>query len=60
MRIELDDKQVKTLEEVLVSVMAETRMEIAQTDSPDFKDGLRAHKEVLQSILDRLHAEHAG
>jgi len=53
-RLELSEEEVRTLAQVLDYALSELRMEIADTDRKDFREGLKAQKQTLASILDRL------
>lgn len=53
--LDLTTEEKRTLIDVLGSYLSEIRMEIADTDSiTDFKEGLKAKKEVVAKILDAL------
>lgn len=53
--LDLTTEEKRTLIDVLGSYLSEMRMEIADTDSiTDFKEGLKAKKEVVAKILDAL------
>lgn len=51
--IELDfnDEERRTLLEVLENVLSDLRMEIADTDSMDFRGMLKARKEVIEKAI---------
>jgi LPS O-antigen subunit length determinant protein (WzzB/FepE family) len=53
-RIELTDAEAKTLQDVLDSYLSDLRMEIADTDSRDFRENLKARKKVLEDVIGRL------
>lgn len=55
-RIELSEADVATLKDVLDSYLSDLRMEIADTDRMDFREGLKDRKKVLESLLDRIGA----
>lgn len=59
MRLELDEETWRLLTRILTTYVADLRMEIAATDSPSFKTGLRHEEEVLLGLLERLAAAHA-
>jgi hypothetical protein len=54
MRLELDDETTALLTRILTTYIADLRMEIADTDSPTFKAGLRREKEILSALLENL------
>ncbi len=55
-RIELSEADVATLKDVLDSYLSDLRMEIADTDRMDFREGLKDRKKVLESLMDRIGA----
>jgi len=55
-RIELSEADVATLKDVLDSYLSDLRMEIADTDRMDFREGLKDRKKVLEALLDRIGA----
>lgn len=59
-RLELTEPEVDVLKEVLEYALSELRMEIADTDRKDFREQLKAQKEALTGILERLGAESQG
>jgi hypothetical protein len=50
-KIELTESQGQLLNEVLDRTLSDLRMEIADTDSPFYKDKLRERKEEISSIM---------
>jgi|LFRM01.2.fsa_nt_gb hypothetical protein len=52
--VQISDKENIVLKDVLESTVSDLRAEIAQTDSPFFKDQLREKKETLLHILKEL------
>ena len=52
--IQLEPGEADVLRHVLESYLSDLRMEIADTDSKDFRDGLKHRKEVLNRVLERL------
>jgi hypothetical protein len=54
--IELDfnDEERRILLEVLESALSDLRMEIADTDSMDFRDMLKGRKEVIKKAIGAL------
>jgi len=53
-KIELTESQGQRLNEVLDRVLSDLRMEIADTDSPFYKDKLRERKEEIKEIMTLL------
>jgi hypothetical protein len=56
MNVELSETEVELVAKILTNYLSDLRMEIADTDNPDFRRGLRAEEESLRSILARLGA----
>ncbi|MBW3661166.1 MAG: hypothetical protein KY397_05980 [Gemmatimonadetes bacterium] len=54
MRVDLTDEEREILRTVLESYLSDLRMEIADTDSMDFREMLKRRKEVLHKVLDAL------
>lgn len=54
MELHLDDGQAHLLREVLVSYVKDLRGEIVDTDNSEYKRTLRAERDQLQGIIDRL------
>ncbi|GAB4246603.1 hypothetical protein [Deferrisoma sp.] len=59
-QLELTQSEAAVLKEVLEYALSELRMEIADTDRKDFREQLKAQKEALTGILERLGAERQG
>jgi hypothetical protein len=57
--LELNDAEMKAMDEVLESYLSDLRMEIADTDRADFRKGLKEKKALLVSVLERVKAGHA-
>jgi hypothetical protein len=53
-KLELSDHENKILLEMLESAISELGYEIANTDSADYRDGLKDKKAVAAAILQRL------
>ena len=53
-QLQLTAEEGQVLFEVLESYVSDVRMEIADTDSAEFKVGLRRKKDILKKILDTL------
>lgn len=56
MQLELDEETQGLLTRILTTYIADLRMEIAATDSPSFKAGLRREEEILTELLGRTAA----
>ncbi len=53
-QIELTSEEAETLREILLFYLSELRMEIADTDSLDFREPLKKKEEFLKELLQRL------
>lgn len=53
-RIELTQEEHDLLIEVLDEFLSDLRMEIADTDSVDYKDGLRHEKAVIIDLIAKI------
>jgi hypothetical protein len=56
MVLQLDTAQAKVLEEVLEASRKQLRLESARTDSHDFREDLHAREDMIESVLDQIHA----
>jgi hypothetical protein len=54
MHIELTEDEVVTLREALTCWLGDLSVEIRHTDDPAFRSGLRARRDSLRSVRDRL------
>jgi uncharacterized protein YlxP (DUF503 family) len=54
MRVDLSIEEKRILRSVLESTLSDLRMEIADTDSQDFREMLKKRKAVLQKVLESL------
>lgn len=54
--IDLDAAEAQVLKMVLESYLSELRMEIADTDSMDFREQLKARKMVLRKVVALINA----
>jgi hypothetical protein len=54
MTLELTAEEATVLEEVLRRDLGELRMEIADTDNKDFRDGLKHKETLIKSLIERL------
>ena len=55
-QITLSDEEASSLRNVLESYLSDLRMEIADTERMDFRDGLKRQEEFLNGLLARLSA----
>ncbi|HEY6838732.1 MAG TPA: hypothetical protein VI389_08325 [Geobacteraceae bacterium] len=53
-RLELTEEETCTLAGILDSALADLRLEIAATDSPELREELRGRENCLRGVLDRL------
>ena len=58
--IELDPREATVLAEVLTDYVSDLRMEVADTDSQEVRDELKAREEFLKDLLLRLAATAEG
>ena len=56
MRLELDASECETLADALRSYLGDLSVEIANTDTREYREGLKAEREILNRILDRLRS----
>jgi hypothetical protein len=57
MKIELTDEQVAVLGDFLREALGDLSSEIAATDNPAYRDGLRARRVSLEGVLTQLGSE---
>ncbi len=55
-RIELSAQEAEELSGILEDYLSDLRMEIVDTDSADFREGLKKRKELLGRVVDQLKA----
>ncbi len=55
-RIDLSEAEAATLQDVLDSYLSDLRMEIADTDRMDFREGLKKRKKVIEDVMGRIGA----
>jgi hypothetical protein len=55
-KIDLQPAEAEVLKVVLESYLSDLRMEIADTDSMDFRDRLKARKMVLRKVVALINA----
>jgi predicted RNA binding protein with dsRBD fold (UPF0201 family) len=53
-RLELTDDDAKVLKGALESYLSDLRMEVADTDRQEFRDGLKQEETTLKTILGAL------
>ncbi|RMF91411.1 MAG: hypothetical protein D6736_05240 [Nitrospinota bacterium] len=56
-QLTLTPEEAATLREVLTIYLSDLRMEIADTNHRDFREGLKKQEAVLNALLQRLPAE---
>lgn len=54
MQIELTPEEGKALKHALEVYLSDLRMEIVDTDSQDFREGLKHEKQLLQAVVGKL------
>ena len=55
-QLDLGDEERQILLEVLETALSDLRMEIADTDSMDFREMLKVRKEVIKKVIGALQA----
>ena len=58
MQLDLNQREVEVLQEVVNGRMHELLMEIANTDARDYREDLKEREDVLQTILAKLGCVH--
>jgi hypothetical protein len=58
--IDLTPEQMGMLKEILTDYLSELRMEIADTDSMEFREGLKRRREFVQELVERLAREQSA
>ena len=58
--IELADEEAEVLRSVLEEYISELRMEVANTDSMDFRDALKHKEEILKRLAGQLIAKRSS
>ena len=53
-RIELEEREATVLARILEDFVSETRMEVADTDSQEFRDDLKQREKIAKDLLDKL------
>jgi hypothetical protein len=59
-QIQLSETEAVVLREILASYLSDLRMEIADTDSMDFREGLKKKEVFLKWLLHELEIRGAG
>jgi len=59
-RIQFSETEALVLKEILASYLSDLRMEIADTDSMDFREGLKEREKFLKRLLHELDIVSAG
>ena len=52
--LKLNETESMALKEILTSYLSDLRMEIADTDSMDFREGLKRREEFLKRLIREL------
>jgi hypothetical protein len=60
MNIAFDDQELVLLGDVVEAALRDLHSEIADTDNPAYKRGLKARRAELRAVLDRLRATPAA
>jgi hypothetical protein len=55
-QLELNPTEAEVLKMVLENYLSDLRMEIAGTDSMDYREGLKARKMVLKKVVSQISA----
>jgi hypothetical protein len=53
-RIELEEHEATVLARILEDFVSDTRMEVANTDSQEFRDDLKEREKIAKDLLDKL------
>ena len=53
-QLTLNNDETEMLKEVLVSYLSDLRMEVADTDRKEFREGLKAKEVFLKDLINRL------
>ncbi len=54
MEITLQPKELDLVRQVLANYLSDLRMEIADTDDHDYREGLKDNEAIIKSVLNRL------
>ena len=55
-QLSLTDKEGETLKKALETYLSDLRMEIADTDAQDFREGLKEEESTIERLLEQLRA----
>jgi len=55
-QLNLTDKEAVTLRHALETYLSDLRMEIADTDAQDFREGLKEEESTIKRLLEQLRA----
>ncbi|HKD69572.1 MAG TPA: hypothetical protein VKB84_22225 [Candidatus Binataceae bacterium] len=53
-KIELSTEEAEELSGILENYLSDLRMEIVDTDSTDFREGLKKRRDLVSRVVDRL------
>jgi hypothetical protein len=53
-QIELTDQEAELLRDVLEEYVSDLRMEVASTESMDFREALKEKERILKELVERL------
>jgi len=56
--LKLTNEEAENLKEVLTSYVSDLRMEIADTDQFEFREGLKNKETFLKGLISRLSGNH--
>ena len=56
--LKLTNEEAKELKDVLTNYVSDLRMEIADTDQYDFREGLKNKETFLKDLISRLSGNH--
>jgi len=57
MHVELTDRQATDLRDLLHETLGDLSSEIAATDNPGYREGLRTKRESLESVFSQLQSD---
>lgn len=57
LQLELNDQEHELLTQVLRSFLSELRSEVAHTDTPSFRDGLKVQEHMIKQLLAKLEGQ---
>ncbi len=53
-KVDLEQKELEVLKEILWSYLGDLRFEIADTDKKDWRDYLKGKEEIIKQLLTKL------